>query len=286
MSLAHYINTGTRKSNEDYVRVDPSNKIFVIGDGMSKHVRGDMASLLGVETAFAYLHLNSVQVLGRVAEQIPFNLIPYFFLWNAGHFANRAVFDFNVANKIDSGSTLEAIRIIGNRLHLCHIGDSRVYRTRNGKLEQVTKDHYADTIIDGCLYSGITCSLGEVITRGDVLSCTLEKDEIVLICTDGLPNDVEDSTLENYVLKGKTPEEIKRIIAENHGGKTSDNCTFIIYKHDGLDINDGTHSPDWDRLRNALAKEKPRPITEPVIKENVIPKNKSLVERIKEMIRI
>ena len=80
MSFAYSITQGRRKANQDYARVSPQQRIAVLGDGMSGQVRGDMASLLGVETAFAYLHLGTNLGFNGLRKDIPPNLQHYFLL--------------------------------------------------------------------------------------------------------------------------------------------------------------------------------------------------------------
>src|SRR6266481_6216350 len=121
-----------REKNEDSMLIDPSLGLYVVCDGMGGHVGGQVASQLAVATMAETLR-NREPVAEGDAD----------ILMTAIQRANGAVYmraksDPNLHNM---GTTVVAVRVDQDLLHLCHVGDSRIYRLRQGTLDQVTRDH-------------------------------------------------------------------------------------------------------------------------------------------------
>src|SRR5262245_786812 len=122
-----------REKNEDSMLIEPGIGLYVVCDGMGGHVGGQVASQLAVAT------LGEVIRTGNPAPTAtePDRLV------TAIRCANSAVYNKARAEPAlhNMGTTIVALRQDSDLLHLCHVGDSRVYRLRQGKLEQVTRDH-------------------------------------------------------------------------------------------------------------------------------------------------
>ncbi len=260
MSFAHYTHKGLRRNNQDYVRVSPERKIAIIGDGMSQQEKGEAASRAGVETAYAYLHLE-IQKFGEGTQNENIDDRVKLLLQNTGALANQAVLNLNKNLGINSGSTLEALTIIGDTAFLLHIGDSIVYHY-NGWLRQITKDHYIvkwarrkqkDGSIKITFVGGMYCFLGDSVPRGEIISWQLEKNDIILMCTDGLSEEISKKKISEMIKTGKTPCNIKQLLIDECDGKTDDNNTFVIYRHDGKNERTG-HTPKPDIISPQLKK--------------------------------
>src|SRR5579859_8098907 len=122
-----------REKNEDSMLIDPSVALYVVCDGMGGHVGGQVASQLAVATMGEVIrHQNPAP-----EPDEPDILV------TAIRCANSAVWNKAKAEPSlhNMGTTVVGIRQDGDLLHLCHVGDSRIYRLRQGTLDQVTRDH-------------------------------------------------------------------------------------------------------------------------------------------------
>ena len=158
--------------------------------------------------------------------------------------ANTKVYDMSCAdeNLSGMGTTVELAVISGERLFVVHAGDSRVYRITSKGITQVTTDH---SLVQQLVELGqitqeearfhpsknyITRALGvEPELEVDFLTEPFEKDDIILICTDGLSNYFSTEELYEAVKSIKEKKELAQClvdIAKDCGG--SDNITVAI----------------------------------------------------------
>src|SRR5438552_1474093 len=119
-----------REKNEDSFLIAADLGVYAVCDGMGGHVGGQVAS----QTAVATID-ETMRGGGAAGAADP--------LVTAILAANRAVYsraksDPNLHNM---GTTVVGIREDNDLLHLCHVGDSRIYRLRQGRFDQVTRDH-------------------------------------------------------------------------------------------------------------------------------------------------
>ena len=141
------------------------------------------------------------------------------------------------------GTTIVAAVFYGNRVSIGHIGDSRCYRLRGDKFEQLTHDHslLQEQIDSGQLtpeqakYSLnknlVTRALGiEAIVPADIAEYRLEADDLYLLCSDGLTDMVEPSVVHNIVNENRA--DLKQAaadlvdLANGNGGR--DNISVIL----------------------------------------------------------
>src|SRR5262249_50792715 len=122
-----------REKNEDAMLLDPSIGLYVVCDGMGGHVGGQVASQLAVATIAEVIRSGNPPPEPHEPDILVASI----------RCANNAVFAKARAEPElhNMGTTVVAIREDGDLLHLCHVGDSRIYRLRQDQLEQVTRDH-------------------------------------------------------------------------------------------------------------------------------------------------
>ena len=225
---------GTQRSqNEDSILLMPEMGIFVICDGMGGHASGAVASQLAVAT------IQECLVTGNPA--VPPGEDPLVIAIIA---ANQKIF---AAAQLDPahhqmGTTVVAVRQDADILHLCHVGDSRVYMLRNGDLSQVTRDHslvnlYADKpeLIGkyGAAHSNIivrAVGLHEYVeVEHRVLA--MEPGDTFMLCSDGLVDMVDDWMVREMMTSGEdlgtTAANLIRA-ANAHGG--ADNVSVILLR--------------------------------------------------------
>ena len=219
-----------RRHNEDSHVYDPP--LFVVADGMGGAQAGEVASRL-VVAAFrdfhtAY-HLSGVERLAVVIRE-----------------ANRRIFEraTNDAEASGMGTTVTAALVEGDRIAVGHVGDSRAYLVRDGKLEQLTQDHslVADLVRSGRLTpeeadthpqrSVITRALGtDADVEVDTFTFEARPGDVFLLCSDGLSSMVADDLILRLVSESSRLDEAARALvqAANRSGG-DDNITAVLFR--------------------------------------------------------
>jgi protein phosphatase len=185
-----------RSRNEDSVAVDAGVGLLVVADGMGGHNAGDVASRMAIEGVIGAMQ-------GSVGEDDQ-RLVA------AVRQANEAIYaaageDYE---RSGMGTTVVAVWLRPTRLVVAHVGDSRLYRLRDGIIEALTRDHsqVQDLVDRGIL----TPAQARASTRRNFLSRALGTDpdvvidsaahtpaagDVYLLCSDGLTNMVEDEEI-------------------------------------------------------------------------------------------
>ena len=145
------------------------------------------------------------------------------------------------------GTTLTAVCLDGANAYIAHAGDSRAYLLRNRELDQVTDDHgvVAEQVRAGLIRPDqarkspyrhiITRALGiDQKILADHRTIELRDDDLLLLCSDGLTEMVEDPEIERILLRNDPSSAVAKLIAaaNDHGGV--DNITVVVIKIGGL----------------------------------------------------
>ncbi len=138
------------------------------------------------------------------------------------------------------GTTLDVCLIYNSRIYIGHVGDSRVYRIRKEFMRRLTKDHsYVQTLVDdGTItkeeaYSHpkknmLTKALGCVETvEPDVYTKTFIKDDIILMCSDGLTNMIREENIYEIIKQDKE-NAIENLVKQSNDNRGLDNITVVI----------------------------------------------------------
>ena len=139
------------------------------------------------------------------------------------------------------GTTIDLAVVVGDKLHVAHVGDSRVYLISKDKIEQITTDH---SMVQEMLDSGeITSEQAKVhpkkniITKAlgvheqldaDYVSKRLEKGDVVFMCTDGLSNYIDMENILKYINKYKEQELVEKFILNVNELGGNDNTTALV----------------------------------------------------------
>lgn len=218
-----------KPSNQDSHHVDSDRGIFVVADGIGGFAGGEVASAIAVETIAGYF--KAKPTVGRLTH-LPVAAAE---LANATFAANAAIrrkaaADVNIA---DMGSTCVAARfcVDTHDLFLVHVGDSRVYRLRAGRLEQLTIDHtMAELGITGRRAQHLSRALGtEVSPRLDVILVRPKPSDLYLLCCDGLTKMVTDEGLTRILTSAGSPAAaVKDLVAAANAEGGLDNITALV----------------------------------------------------------
>lgn len=236
-----------RAHNEDAILVDGERKLVVLADGMGGYQAGEVASQLAVDVVRdeSFLRDISEADLGRIDPDTGIS-VAMRQLRGAIEKANNRI--CSVARGREElngmGTTIVAARFYDGRVGIAHVGDSRCYRVRERKLEQLTRDHsYVQDQLEKGLISEedakhspqknlITRALGiDAIAEADVQEFRTRPGDIYLLCSDGLSDLVEDEALQSALSTEKPPADyIKFLIdaANANGGR--DNISVIIVR--------------------------------------------------------
>lgn len=231
-----------RSNNEDNVWVDAEMGLMLVADGMGGHATGEVASQLAVDVVREQV-ANGLQS-GRIPAlgEVPRHLSQRSHLLAAAlHMANEVI--HSVARERTAqkgmGTTIVAALLDGKRLSVAHVGDSRIYLFKAGKLTRLTRDH---SLVEEQVAAGIMTEeqaeqseMKNVLTRAlgtnpqvkvDVNEFAVAAGDLILLCSDGLSRMADDEVIEYTLGKTAQPLEICRELiklAIERGGK--DNVT-------------------------------------------------------------
>ena len=236
-----------REHNEDSLLILPEEDLFVVADGMGGHASGEVASKLAVDTIKGFYSDTAAD------EEITW---PFKTGKEDDYHANRLVTALKLANQriFEASSAQTQLRGMGTtavsaylfegKLYVAHVGDSRCYRFRRGVLEAITEDH--------SLLNDFRKSLSltpeeeknfphkNIIVRALGMKNTVdvdlrvlipEKEDIYLLCSDGLTGEVEDDELQRVLQSEKSLiKTCHRMVqmANDSGGR--DNITLIVLR--------------------------------------------------------
>jgi protein phosphatase len=223
-----------RKRNEDSILALPLHGVYVVADGMGGYRGGEIASALAVkslEHAF-----ERQQFDGLPHEKIPKRASE---LARAIQMANDAVLRRaeHDAQLKGMGTTICAARFSSNkqRLYVGHVGDSRMYRLRDGKLAQLTSDHtMKDLGVTGDAAAHLSRAVGIWPTVPiDMILCKPRPRDLYLMCSDGLNKMLPDTMIADILGSSQAPPSLadELINAANaRGGK--DNISVVVIRVD------------------------------------------------------
>lgn len=232
-----------RDHNEDAIHLALDEAYVLVADGMGGHNAGEVASALAIEGFTQYLAMDPSSD-DTVAEMSEFSL-QTLALRDAIYAANMVIYEDSLSNtdRQGMGTTLVAASFDGARLAVAHVGDSRLYRFREGFLDQLTTDHtLVQEMLDRKVYTEdearrsrnknvITRALGLAdIVEVDLLEELLREGDVYLLCSDGLTGMVTDPEIgEVLATCGAEPELAATQLlkmANNSGG--NDNISIIV----------------------------------------------------------
>ncbi|MDX2255382.1 MAG: Stp1/IreP family PP2C-type Ser/Thr phosphatase [Pseudanabaenaceae cyanobacterium bins.39] len=222
-----------RSANQDSYYIDPEGRFFVVADGMGGHAGGEVASKIAVDT-----------IRDCLESMWEADITPQKLMEDAIFKANQAIMIDQSANPVrsDMGTTIVLLIFREEQPWFCHIGDSRLYRLRGAKLEQISDDH---TWIARAIQTGVVNAdeakshpwrhmLLQCLGREDVKSISAKELEWqpgdrFLICSDGLTEELSDDRIAHQLKSIRNCQQSAQALIESakqRGGR--DNITVII----------------------------------------------------------
>jgi len=132
-----------RDHNEDAISIDEPHGLAILADGMGGHRGGEMASAITVSTVLDSLKKQLKKITTGDTDDDTGYSIESIAVHDAVALANENVFKASNENQQykGMGTTVVVMLFYDNRFTVAHVGDSRLYRLRDGELEQITRDH-------------------------------------------------------------------------------------------------------------------------------------------------
>ena len=228
----------TRDANQDYVfceehAIGSFPNLFIVADGMGGHNAGDTASRMCVEVVVSQIEKST-------------KVTPIGILEQAVAAANETVYDASLEDVAlyGMGTTLVGTVVFGDTAYVINVGDSRLYSFRD-TLKQVTVDH---SLVEEMVQSGklqkeairthpnkniITRALGTNRTvKADCFEIEVREGDVLLLCSDGLTNMLEDDRIESIIKQYKN--DMKRageiLIEEANEAGGKDNISVVLVR--------------------------------------------------------
>lgn len=223
-----------RPSNEDAFGYSVEHGVYVVCDGMGGAAAGEIASSIAVDEMMRLLAAGSANHPQSTEVEQAINA------------ANLAIYTrAQRSNKLSGmGTTMVALLADERRAWMLNIGDSRGYRLRNSRLEQITLDHslVEEQVRLGRMTRGeaMRSPLRNVITRAlgtqtcitpDVFELEVEPNDLFLLCSDGLTRELSDPLIESLLCVGAPLEEMcARLVAAANQAGGHDNITCLLIR--------------------------------------------------------
>lgn len=230
IEFGHSTHTGLRREhNEDTYYADADLGLWLVADGMGGHEHGEVASALARDTVIA--EVISGTELAVAVQRADEEIIQ--------HSSRKS-------EALPMGTTIVAVRVLGEDYEVCWVGDSRVYLWNN-TLKQISQDHsyVQELIAQGAITQEqarthphrnvVTQALGVTdpqSLRVETLRGKLSTGMQIMLCSDGLTEEVDDAQISAILARGElsAQECVDHLILAALDGGGSDNVTVILIR--------------------------------------------------------
>jgi serine/threonine protein phosphatase PrpC len=226
-----------RDDNQDSIHIPNGEHpvghglLFAIADGMGGYAHGGMASMLALESLTSALARQNGSSITKTLQR-------------GVEAANIKI--FQKARQLDAGrmgTTLTATYVVGDMLHLAHVGDSRAYLIRDGRAICLTEDHTTvgdmvrsklispDKIRTHAQRSVLTKAVGlDLFVQPDITQQKLREGDRLILCSDGVWSVIEDEEFAQVASKTSSVDEISQNLIDlalHH--HTDDNASVVVF---------------------------------------------------------
>ncbi|MEE8425694.1 MAG: Stp1/IreP family PP2C-type Ser/Thr phosphatase [Woeseiaceae bacterium] len=246
INFAELSDTGrVRDHNEDAIRSDPDIGLMVLADGMGGYNAGEVASGIAVQIVTDMAVEGAARQERDDIDSHSGLMRQSIVLRDAVYRANKIIFQTaqSQTHCEGMGTTIVACMFFDNKISVAHVGDSRAYRLRDGELVQLTLDHsLLQELVDRGFYSAeeaqrstnrnyVTRALGvEPTVEVEVHEHDVLPQDIYLLCSDGLPDMVEDEDIHLTISTFNASLDVvgQQLVelANDHGGR--DNVSVML----------------------------------------------------------
>jgi serine/threonine protein phosphatase PrpC len=232
-----------REKNEDSFLVDDERRLYMVADGMGGHAGGAFASKRVVELVKEeMIRLEKSQNTTQPWKGEGQKTLSQIRLQHAIQTANEDLINQSLKDSQlrGMGTTLTAIQFDERFANLSHVGDSRAYLIRDGKIRQLTEDHswVQEQVRAGVLTEEEARNhpLKNIITRSvgherelnvDLIKEEYRVNDRYLICSDGLSNMIEDKEIQDIIQELELEAAVKRLVERSLEEGGYDNITVV-----------------------------------------------------------
>ena len=248
-----------RSTNEDYFAVNEDLRLCVVADGMGGHRAGEVAARVASEAILDFISAarpalldDSLDTLAENRSLHPFGVDPALtaagnLIRTAIHLANVQVLETaGLSNEYAGmGTTIVAALVVGDRLSVGHVGDSRLYRLTGTNLRRLTgddswmasvlaRDPHVDPTVLQChpMRNALTNVVGRrPCTDVHVVEERLSGGDLLLLITDGVHGVLDDGRLERLLTGGGNAAEIANRVVDSAVKRSRDNCTAVVAQY-------------------------------------------------------
>lgn len=248
MPLEAYARTDTgpvREHNEDSMLIDVENGVFVVADGMGGHAAGEVASAMASATVHRTLvgavDPEETRLVRDHDSEDPADVLRerLRYAMNQASIAIRRASEANPETR-GMGTTLVVLVIDGDHAHLAHVGDSRAYLFRRGRLIRLTRDH---TVVQQEIDAGrLTPELARLLPHKHILTQSvgfhgpvepdtttraIEPGDLFVLCSDGMTDPLDDDALEKLMAGVPVDAMADHLVDAALKAGTEDNVTVL-----------------------------------------------------------
>jgi PPM family protein phosphatase len=238
-----------RTNNEDNYLINDELNLFVVCDGMGGHVGGEYASAIAVNTVEEVLSSIEIDPDLKVTDidvdnpvELQREKIRY-----AIRLAGKRIYEKALAEPEykGMGTTAVVMLVDSGNAFLAHVGDSRIYLVREGRIEQLTEDH---SLVNEKVRAGVlsaeeakTHRLRNIITRSlgytedveiDTQVKAIRRGDRFVICSDGLSNLIQAAEIGELVQRQGPQASARELISTACERGGDDNVTVVVVKVD------------------------------------------------------
>ena len=248
LDIAGRTDTGRlRTKNEDYIAEEPQIGLVVLADGMGGYQGGEIASAIAVNTIVENLRTTIPLLVPGETDQETGYSQESLAARESIIKANETIYKTSQSQPQyhGMGTTVVLGIFYNNHITIAHVGDSRMYRYRDGRLRQVTVDHtLLQELVDRGFYTSeeaqespnknlVTRALGiEASVAVDIQEESVLPEDIYLLCSDGLNDMVDDedigSTIKTHGANLDRLAEQLIVLANENGGR--DNVSVLLVR--------------------------------------------------------
>ena len=234
-----------REHNEDMIGTEADIGLFVLADGMGGYNAGEVASGIAVKTIINLVRDAVAREDLAVPDAESGLTRPSIILRDAIHRANKIIYHTSKTQPQceGMGTTVVACLFHDNKMSIAHVGDSRLYRLRDNRFEQMTADHsLLQELVDRGFYSQqeaqratnknyVTRALGvEQNVEVEIHEEPVQKSDYYVLCSDGLSDMIEDEdihlTISTFSANLDTVAKQLIQLSNDNGGR--DNVSVIM----------------------------------------------------------
>jgi PPM family protein phosphatase len=236
--------TGRRRHNEDALLLAPDLDLYAVLDGVGGNEGGEIASQLAAATISEFFARSRDPDATWPYPLDPTHDLAHNRVAAAIRLANRAIRARRQDRLANMGTTVALVHVVGARIIVAHLGDSRVYRLRAGVLTPLTRDHSLyETLLAADVELPplaeyphahvITRALGPVEDeQAEIHSDPLALGDRLLLCTDGLSGELEPARIAALLGRGDPDRACHALIEAALAAGSRDNITALVLDAD------------------------------------------------------